>query len=202
MVNLHQCLLLKIGLGDKVLFPNDAAYNEYQAGALGYWTQQEAALSPACRILPTCSEDVAFTMAILVTHACKFAVRGGGHMSWAGAANIDASGVTIDLSAMKQVEVSDDRTITSVGGGARWEDVYLKLDALDLAVSGGRVAAVGVGGLITGGMRPMSPCLYSCELTRYSTGGNSFFASRYGFACDNVQNFEVRPIPKPFLIVS
>ncbi|MCJ1413431.1 hypothetical protein MMC19_007536 [Ptychographa xylographoides] len=111
-------------------------------------------------------------MAILVTHACKFAVRGGGHMSWAGAANIDASGVTIDLSAMKQVEVSDDRTITSVGGGARWEDVYLKLDALDLAVSGGRVAAVGVGGLITG-------------------GGNSFFASRYGFACDNVQNFEV-----------
>lgn len=71
-------------------------------------------------------------------------------MGWAGAANIN-NGVTIDLSEIKQVVVSDNHSITSVGGGARWEDVYLKLDAMDLAVSGGRVAMVGVGGLTTGG---------------------------------------------------
>lgn len=72
-------------------------------------------------------------------------------MSWAGAANIEG-GITIDLSAINQVSVSGDHTLTSVGGGARWQDVYLKLDAMNLAVSGGRVSEVGVGGLITGGM--------------------------------------------------
>ncbi|MCJ1292642.1 hypothetical protein MMC34_004195 [Xylographa carneopallida] len=92
-------------------------------------------------------------------------------MSWAGAANIQ-DGITIDLSAINQVDVSANSKATSVGGGARWEDVYLKLDRMGLAVAGGRVAEVGVGGLLTG-------------------GGNSFFAAQHGFACDNVHNYEV-----------
>ena len=71
-------------------------------------------------------------------------------MSWAGAANIQ-DGITIDLSAINQVDVSANSKITSIGGGARWEDVYLKLDRMGLAVAGGRVAEVGVGGLLTGG---------------------------------------------------
>ena len=89
-------------------------------------------------------------ISILAQNKCSFAVRGGGHMSWAGAANIQ-DGVTIDLSAINQVNISADASITSIGGGARWEDVYLKLDAMGLAVAGGRVAQVGVGGLLTGG---------------------------------------------------
>ena len=79
-----------------------------------------------------------------------FAIRGGGHMWWAGAANIQ-DGVTIDLSELNEVGVSQDRTITSVGGGARWEDVYYKLDPMNLAVVGGRVHDVGVAGLTLGG---------------------------------------------------
>lgn len=71
-------------------------------------------------------------------------------MWWAGAPNIQ-DGVTIDLGLLKQVKVSRDQKITSVGGGARWEDVYLKLDAMNFAVAGGRVADVGVGGLTLGG---------------------------------------------------
>lgn len=62
------------------------------------------------------------------------------------------NGIVIDLSAINQVVVAEDRKTTSVGGGARWIDAYLKLDEMGLAVSGGRVAAVGVGGLTTGGM--------------------------------------------------
>jgi len=89
-------------------------------------------------------------VAVLAHLHCHFAVRGGGHMSWAGAANIQ-NGVTIDLSAMNTVSVSEDNSITSVGGGARWQDVYFKLDTMNLAVSGGRVNDVGVGGLTLGG---------------------------------------------------
>lgn len=91
-------------------------------------------------------------------------------MWWAGASNIQ-DGVTIDLGLLNQVNVSKDQKITSVGGGARWEDVYLKLDAMNLAVAGGRVADVGVGGLTLG-------------------GGNNYFAPRFGFACDGVESFE------------
>ncbi|MCJ1377709.1 hypothetical protein MMC17_000805 [Xylographa soralifera] len=154
-----------------VLYPQNPVYNNYQSGPLGYWTEQEASVLPTCRILPACSDDVALAISILAESHCLFAVRGGGHMSWAGAANIQ-DGITIDLSAMNQVEVSANSTITSIGGGARWEDVYLKLDRMGLAVAGGRVAEVGVGGLLIG-------------------GGNSFFAAQHGFACDNVHNYEV-----------
>jgi FAD/FMN-containing dehydrogenase len=82
--------------------------------------------------------------------ACQVAIRSGGHTPWAGAANING-GVTIDMSAINQVTVSADQMLTSIGPGARWIDVYLKLDALGLAVPGGRISEVGVGGLVTGG---------------------------------------------------
>lgn len=54
----------------------------------------------------------------------------------------------------------------------RWIGVYSRLDPQGLAIPGGRVATVGVGGLVTG-------------------GGISFFSGRTGFVCDNVVNFEL-----------
>ena len=145
-----QCSDLDKKLHGKVYFPQTANFQNQQNGSDGYWTQQEAALVPACRVSPSSAQDVAVAVKELAQQKCFFAVRGGGHMSWAGAANI-ANGITIDLSAMNGVEVRHDRSITSVGGGARWVDVYLKLDAMNLAVAGGRVFDVGVGGLLTGG---------------------------------------------------
>lgn len=59
-----------------------------------------------------------------------------------------------------------------IGPGNRWEAVYEYTDARNVSTSGGRVGIVGVGGLTTG-------------------GGISFFSPRYGFVCDNVENFEV-----------
>ena len=106
---------------------------------------------PSCRFTPSDSRDVSHAVSALAQSDCQFAVRGGGHMSWAGAANIQG-GVTIDLSTMVSVNVSDDQTTTYVGGGARWQDVYLKLDAMNLSVSGGRVNDIGVGGLTLGGI--------------------------------------------------
>lgn len=80
--------------------------------------------------------------------------------------------MTIDLSVLNNITVSPDQTHASIGPGARWADVYSTLSRHGLAVSGGRVSSVGVGGLALG-------------------GGKSFFASLYGFVADNVENFEV-----------
>jgi FAD/FMN-containing dehydrogenase len=102
---------------------------------------------------------------------CKFAVKSGGHAAFAGASNID-DGVTIDLINLDQITVSADKKQTSVGPGNRWQDVYDKLTPMGLTVIGGRVSAIGAGGLTLG-------------------GGISFFSTRYGWACDNVNNYQV-----------
>ena len=121
-----------------------------------YYAQQEASLSPACIFKPKNADQVSAAVKVLSSLdlsdqiECKFAVRGGGQNPAVGSANIN-EGVTIDLSSMRQVEVSLDRTVAFVGPGSRWGDVYLELDAMNLTVAGGRVFTVGVGGLIIGG---------------------------------------------------
>lgn len=73
---------------------------------------------------------------------------------------------------MKQVDVSRDRLSVDIGPGNRWQEVYTRLGTQFLGTSGGRVATVGVGGLVTG-------------------GGISFFSRERGLVCDNVIEFEV-----------
>jgi len=77
--------------------------------------------------------------------------------------------------------VSQDQTETAVGAGNIWGDVYDHLDPLGLTVIGGRVSNIGVGGLTLG-------------------GGISFFSGQSGWACDNVNNYQVRfHLPAKFL---
>nr|KAI9722309.1 MAG: hypothetical protein M1812_001781 [Candelaria pacifica] len=138
---------------------------EYQRSIDSYFSLQDR-LTPTCIVIPSTSTEVAQIVTLLGNNSCPFAVRSGGHGLVVGAANID-TGVTVDLSRLSRVSLSADKTYASVGPGARWADVYAVLDAQGYAVPGGRAGSVGVGGLITG-------------------GGNSFFAARYGFVCDNV----------------
>jgi FAD/FMN-containing dehydrogenase len=114
---------------------------------------------------------VAAALLVLELEACPFAVKSGGHAAFAGGSNI-AGGVTIDLANLNGILVSSDQTQTSVGPGNRWSDVYSHLDPLGLSVIGGRVADIGVGGL--------------------TLGGGISFSGRYGLACDNVNDYQVR----------
>jgi hypothetical protein len=123
-----------------------------------YWSAQESSVNPRCVVAPTSTKDVSYAVSVLSLLAkktsfkpeCQFAIKGAGHTPWAGAAN-QAGGVTIDLAGLKAIDVSPDRTVTGIGPGNRWVNVYSKLDLLGLAVPGGRVSSVGVGGLVTGG---------------------------------------------------
>ena len=116
-------------------------------------------MQPTCRFTPTCTAEVSEAVRLLEKYQCTFAIRGGGHTSWAEAANIGDNGLTIDLSALNDVLVAEASAvatsgisnIVSVGGGARWLNVYSVLDSAGLGTAGGRVADVGVGGLTLGG---------------------------------------------------
>lgn len=107
----------------------------------------------------------------LTRHNAPFTVKGGGHSPFSGGSSIE-DGVTIDLVYLDSIKVSADRKTVSIGPGNRWINVTEALDPLKLAVVGGRTADVGVSGLILG-------------------GGISYFSGQKGWACDNVNGFEV-----------
>ncbi|KAL8659532.1 MAG: hypothetical protein Q9226_000374 [Calogaya cf. arnoldii] len=135
----HQCS--RLSTSSYVSFPGSPLFQSQQSGPGGYWSANEAEIVSGCRLAPRNVQEVSTAVKLLVHANCRFAVRGGGHMFWAGAANIQ-DGVTIDLSQMDRVVVSRDRKLTAVGAGARWQDVYSKLDPMNLSVVGGRVGSV------------------------------------------------------------
>ena len=64
------------------------------------------------------------------------------------------------MASLNQVIVSRDQSIAGIGPGNRWANVYTTLDSLDLAMVGGRVSDVGVGGLMTGGTTTLTNLLF------------------------------------------
>lgn len=141
------CNVLSLALSSETQRPGSAAYSANQAS---YWAQQQSSISPECfvQVRNPLSIAVAITMARVTQ--CPFAVRSGGHSDVPGASNVEG-GVTIDMSKLNEVTVARDQKSVYVGAGAKWGDVYMTLDALELSVIGGRAASVGVGGLTLGG---------------------------------------------------
>ena len=150
------CNVLSHFLPGKVSTPLGVTYN---LSIASYWSAQEQEVSPACVVVPKSAKDVSVAIFVLgiasdvlpTDNGCKFAVRSGGHTPFAGSANIQ-SGVTLDMQSLNSVDVASDNQTVFIGPGNRWVDAYLKLDAMDLATPGGRVAPVGVGGLTLGGI--------------------------------------------------
>ncbi|PGH12794.1 hypothetical protein AJ79_04018 [Helicocarpus griseus UAMH5409] len=167
-----QCCIALSQAGLGVTYPGEPAY---EASVGSHWSIA-ARIRPTCILQPETTQDVSLAVSTLVkptsSMPCQFAVRSGGHITWAGAASIQ-DGVTIDLSLMSAVTYNKAVDTVSIGPGARWGQVYDTLDKIGVSVAGCRAASVGVGGLIL------------------SAGGNSFYAGRIGFVCDNVAQFEV-----------
>ncbi|RYO82820.1 hypothetical protein DL766_006238 [Monosporascus sp. MC13-8B] len=160
--------LRQAGLGDVLYVPGQESY-EARIASYRSLTQR---LKPWAFVQPRSTEEVSQAVkAIVRTNDCKFAIRSGGHMCWAGANNIE-SGVTIDLQLLDAVTYNPKTEIASLGPGARWTNVYTQLEEHGVLVGGAREGLVAVGGFILG-------------------GGNTFFSCRGGFACDQVVNFEV-----------
>ncbi|KAL4815714.1 FAD binding domain protein [Aspergillus spinulosporus] len=89
--------------------------------------------------------------------------------AYPGSNNIDG-GVLLALDSMKDYKV-DNETIT-VSPGMTWYDVYSALEPYGRVAIGGRLKTIGVPGLTL-------------------IGGVSYFSNKYGFAMDNVVDYEV-----------
>ncbi|KAJ6198959.1 FAD binding domain-containing protein [Bipolaris maydis] len=153
---------------DQVLPENATAYNNFTSS---YWSVQQGALRPSCVFKPKSTLDVSTVVLVSRLYQCSFAVKGGGHAAWAGASSIQ-DGITVSMENFRKVEVASDKQSVDIGPGLRWIDVYTAIEKDGLSVAGGRMAPVGVPGLLLG-------------------GGISHFASKRGWACDNVASFEL-----------
>lgn len=109
-------------------------------------------------------------------------------MSWVGSSNIGSDGFTIDLEHMRRVELLDDWKTVSISPGLRWTDVYSFLSPYNLHTAGGRTSGLGVGGFLLGGELDV---LYMSPFLTKFIGGISFLSPTFGFASDNVVNYEV-----------
>ncbi|KAI8935233.1 hypothetical protein NX059_007822 [Plenodomus lindquistii] len=148
-----------------------------------YWDQKACEVVPSCVVRPRNVWELAQAVKILKRevdlrkaqgHQSSepiFAVRSGGHSPVAGASSIQG-GVLIDLSLFKEITPAQDLNSVAIGAGCKWLDVSKALEAIGIAVGGGRNSAVGVGGLTLG-------------------GGLSFFSSRFGFVCSNIIEYEI-----------
>lgn len=150
------------------LFESDPEYGTYQSR---YWAAQQSDLKPACRFLAPDTEGVKVALQHISDANTSFAISSGGHTSNTGFSNVQG-GVTIDLSLLNRVQVSEDRKSVWIGPGAKWGDVYRDLEPERLTVAGARVSDVGVGGFVLG-------------------GGISWYGNQVGFSCDSVLAFEV-----------
>ncbi|KPM38571.1 hypothetical protein AK830_g7988 [Neonectria ditissima] len=163
--------LVAASLDGFVFFPPDA---EYEASISSYYSVAVQQLRPWCIVRPHTSEQVSRALTALVAASpagsWDIAVRGGGHSHFAS--NNVANGVTIDLSRMNWTVYNKDSELAFIGPGSRWGSVYSEIEKYERSLTGGRLASVGVSGLVLG-------------------GGISFHTGTRGFACDAVKNYEV-----------
>jgi FAD/FMN-containing dehydrogenase len=125
---------------------------------------------PALIARPKTPADVAAAILSARDADMDIGIRCGGH-SLAGH-SIAEGGITIDLSAMNQVEVDPVAATARVGGGALLNDVGEAAAPHALAMPFGHVSHTGVGGLTLG-------------------GGIGWVMRRYGLAVDSLRSAEL-----------
>jgi FAD binding domain len=150
------CQRIDARIPGRISYPGDSVYSDSQSS---YYTAQERDLSPGCIFRPQKTSEV--SQFVKLIHADggdgnasystpQFAIRGGGHTLFSGAANI-AGGITIDMRAMDSLVLSEDRKMVSIGGGGIWSHIYPQLVPHNLTVLGGRIPGIAIGGFATGG---------------------------------------------------
>ncbi|KAK7398012.1 hypothetical protein QQX98_012620 [Neonectria punicea] len=163
------CATLKFLYGDGSVETKDEA--AYQAFTDAYWSSNQADVNPYCIFKPSRATQVSVLVLLSRLTQCPFAAKSGGHAAFAGASSVEGS-ITVSFANLKSVALSKDKKIASIEPGNIWGPVFEELTKSDVTVVGGRLYNIGVGGLTTG-------------------GGISFFSNLYGWACDNVDSYEV-----------
>ena len=116
------------------------------------------------------SADVAAAVRFATANGLEIAVRGGGH-NVAGR-SVCEGGLMIDLSPMKSIRVDPVARTVRAEPGVLGAELDRETQAFGLATPVGTVSTTGIAGLTLG-------------------GGQSWLASKYGFAIDNLLSVDI-----------
>jgi FAD/FMN-containing dehydrogenase len=125
---------------------------------------------PAAVIRATSVEDVSRTVHAAAEEGIELSIRAGGH-NIAGLALCDG-GLTLDMSAFRQVAVDLDARLARVGAGCLLGEVDGATQPHGLATPLGFVSLTGVAGLTVG-------------------GGFGYLSRRFGWTVDNLEEVEI-----------
>jgi FAD/FMN-containing dehydrogenase len=149
----------------RLLRPGDQGWNE----AVSIWNGMAARL-PALVLQPTSAHDVAAAVGFARDNGLLLSIKGGGH-NIAGTSVVE-SGLTLDLSRMREVIVDPDAKVVHVGPGCLLGEVDQATQQHGLATVLGFVSETGVAGLTLG-------------------GGFGYLTRRFGWTVDNLAEVQV-----------
>ncbi|NLG48985.1 MAG: FAD-binding oxidoreductase [Chloroflexi bacterium] len=152
-------------LRGELIHPGDPNYEQARRVWNGLIDRRPALIARCANV-----EDVVECVRFARSHQILLSVRGGGHNVSGNAVN--DGGLVIDLSRMRNVEVSESDRLARVQGGASWHGVDSETQAVGLATPGGLISATGVAGLTLG-------------------GGLGWLRRKWGLSCDNLRSAEV-----------
>jgi FAD/FMN-containing dehydrogenase len=156
---------LESDLDGRIALPGDEAYAESTTIWNGMIRKR-----PAAVIRPASVGDVAHSVRFAADQGAELSIRGGGH-NIAGLALSDG-GLTLDMSAFRDVAVDPQERIARVGAGALLGDVDRATQAHGLAAPLGFVSLTGVAGLTLG-------------------GGFGYLTRRFGWTVDRLEEVEI-----------
>ncbi|KAK7452778.1 hypothetical protein VKT23_012181 [Stygiomarasmius scandens] len=125
-----------------------------------------------CTVEPATNDHISTILGVIGREDIRspFAVKSGGHSSNVGFSS--TTGVMISMAKFNQINNDPSTGTVEIGPGTTWDQVYTKLEALNLTVVGGRIPGVGVGGLLLG-------------------GGYSWYTDEFGLAVDNIVSYDL-----------
>ncbi|KAL3472032.1 FAD binding domain protein [Aspergillus californicus] len=160
MVDVQQ-LASQLGIVGAVVGPGDEGFERSLRGWSDLIYRRAAVV-----VHPKEAGDIASTVNYARRHSMDLAIRGGGHST--SATSSTDGGILIDLGKeMTRVIVDPDARTVTVQGGATWGDVGREVGKYPLAVNGGTVSPVGVGGLSL-------------------QGGYGYYAPQHGVVLDTI----------------
>lgn len=135
---------LENSISGAVVTPDDVAYDEARKVFYPFYDRH-----PALIVRPVDSHDVSSTVRMAAEAGLDLAVRSGGH-SLAGH-GVSEGGITLDLSAMKQLEIDIEGRTAWAQAGLKAGEYTATAGAHGLATGFGDTGSVGIGGLTLGG---------------------------------------------------
>lgn len=138
---------LKAALPRNVITPDDEA--KYKTSTQRPWSQ--TCWTPSAGyVQPENTSQLKGVLAVVRENSCPFAVRSTGHNHNVGFSSTGETGVVIDLSQLRGMELGPNG-VAKLGAGHKWGEVYTWLEEQGLSAIGGRDPEVGLGGFLLGG---------------------------------------------------